>query len=307
MMATRTPLKPTTALLIGVVSASTAGPIIRAALTAGAPPLLAASLRLCVAALLLTVPGLIYARREYSALTRRQALAAIASGLLLAAHFATFIASFAYASVMTTVVLVSTTPLWIGIAAPIFLKEKASLRVWVGILGAMAGSSLIGLGDTQSATSGDALTGSALALAGAILGAGYFLIGRGLRDRLSLLAYVWPVYGTAGLTLATLLLIKSASGDFALASYPAGAYLWPVLLAILPQLVGHTALNHAYRHFSATIVALSALGEPVGATILAAIFFHETPGGMQIAGAALVLVAIAFGSWPQREQASTPT
>jgi drug/metabolite transporter (DMT)-like permease len=94
---------------------------------------------------------------------------------------------------------VSGRPLFVGLASHLLLREPLSRGMIVALVTAIAGSVLIGLGDLGAGT--HQLWGDVLALVGAIAAAGYFLIGRRLRVRLSLLAYVFPVYGTAALVL----------------------------------------------------------------------------------------------------------
>lgn len=287
-------LNPYLALAIGMLAVSMAGPFIRAALLTGALPLTVAVLRLTIASLVLTVPALLRVRDEYKHLDRRDILLMVVSGLLLAGHFVTWIASFAFTTVMSSVVLVSTTPIWVGLVSPLFLKERNPLRTWAGIALAIGGSVLIGVQDAQANTL--SLRGNFLALAGAILGAGYFMITRRMREQLSLLAYIWLVYGTAAIAL-----LIWTSGQVLFAGFQLGGFaplglLWIVLLALVPHLIGHTSINHALRHVPATIVSLAVLFEPIGSTVLAAIFFAEIPGGVQLLGAALILVGIAFGS-----------
>jgi drug/metabolite transporter (DMT)-like permease len=62
------------------------------------------------------------------------------------------------------------------------------------------------------------------------------------------------------------------------------------------MLIGHTGMNYALRHFRATTVNVAALGEPVGATLLAWIIpaIHEVPRLMALAGGVLVLVGIGL-------------
>jgi drug/metabolite transporter (DMT)-like permease len=112
--------------------------------------------------------------------------------------------SLAYTSVAASVVLVSTYPIFVGLASHLLLRERLSRKMVVALLVATAGSALIGLGDLGD--SPHRLWGDVLALVGGISGAGYFLIGRRLRARLSLLAYIFPVYGTAAVGLMAVML-----------------------------------------------------------------------------------------------------
>jgi len=139
---------------------------------------------------------------------------------------------------------------------------------------------------------GQAFWGGLLALVGAITAAGYLLIGRGLRSRVSLVSYVFVVYGVAAVFLV---LIMFAAGLPAF-GYPAVTYLWFVLLAVFPQLIGHSTYNWALGYLSAAYVSIALLGEPIGSTILAYILLQETPTPLKIFGAILILAGIYIAS-----------
>ena len=139
---------------------------------------------------------------------------------------------------------------------------------------------------------GRAFFGDLLALVGALAGAGYLLIGRRLRVSVSALTYVFVVYGMAALVLIGIMLVAGQSPI----SYPPMTYLWFVLLALVPQLIGHSTYNWALGYLSAAYVSIALLGEPIGSTILAYILLDETPSGLKIFGAILILIGIYVAS-----------
>ncbi len=289
-------MKPYLALVLGVCASSTAAILIRLSQETGVSSLVIAAYRLTIAALVLTVLALQKrAWREYAKLTRTEIVTILVSGLLLGAHFATWITSLAYTSVASSVVLVSTTPLWVGLASPLVLRERNSPLVWIGILVAVGGGAVIGLADAGSAEL-TAARGDVLALVGAIAWAGYMMIGRRLRERLSLLAYLWLVYGTA----AAILAVGAVLSGRPLTGYRPEAYAWMTLLALAPQLIGHSSVNYALRHLSATFVAVSVLGEPIGSTLLAIPLLGEKPGGGQLIGGGLILIGVGLASRGER-------
>ena len=67
-------------------------------------------------------------------------------------------------------------------------------------------------------------------------------------------------------------------------------------LAAGPMLIGHTGMNYALKHYRATTVNVAALGEPVGASVIAWLVpaIHEVPGFWTVIGGLLVLVGIAM-------------
>jgi len=262
--------------------------------------LVIAAWRLLLATLILAPITLATRRAELHGLTRREWASALLAGLLLALHFATWITSLAYTSVTASVALVSTSPLFVGLISHLLLRERLSREMAGALLVTMTGSILIGLGDLGAST--HRLWGDVLALVGAMAGAGYFLIGRRLRARLSLLAYVFPVYGIAAAALAIIML---ASGFPALPHRPQtwGSLL---LLALGPQILGHSSLNWALRYLSATYVTIATLGEPIGSTILAWWLLEERPSLWAVAGGALILAGIAVASYAERPPRTSP-
>lgn len=277
---------------MGVLATSTAAIVIRFAQEAAVPSLVIAAYRLAFSTLILSAMGLRQQGwREYVKLTTIEAVMLLLSGLFLGMHFASWVTSLEYTSVLSSVVLVSTTPLWIGLAAPFLLGERNPLWTWIGILVAMVGGVVIALADVVP-TGVAATWGDILALTGAIMGAGYMLIGRRLRQRLSLFAYIWLVYGVA----AVVLVAWAVLARLPLTGYGLDAIVWMALLALVPQLIGHSSLNYALGHLSATFVAVAALGEPIGSTLLAILLLGEVPSGDQLLGSGLILFGIALAS-----------
>ncbi len=286
-------LRPYLGVGVGIATTSTAAILIRLA-QVGAHSLVIAAWRLTLATLILAPIALSTRRPELRGLTRRDWSNALASGLLLAIHFGTWITSLAYTSVAASVVLVSTYPIFVGLASHLLLRERLSRRMIVALLVATAGSVLIGLGDLGD--SPHRLWGDVLALVGGISGAGYFLIGRRLRSRLSLLAYVFPVYGTAAVALMAVMLASS------LPQVPQQpqTWLWILLMALGPQILGHSSLNWALRYLSATYVTIATLAEPTGSALLAWWLLGERPTLWAVVGGALTLAGIAVASHTER-------
>ncbi len=297
---------PVVVLTAGILAVSTASIFIRYA-QREAPSLVIAAYRLTIAAAILSVPLGVRHRAELRALSRREVALALVSGVFLAVHFATWISSLAYTTVASSVVLVTTTPLWVGLLSPVVLGERLTVPIMVGMMATLVGGSLIGIGDAchglvcnwQAAFAGGALWGDFLALVGAWAAAGYFLIGRRLRANTSLMVYIGLTYGMAALVLDGLVLFSGQP----VVGYRPQTYLWFLLLALVPQLVGHTSFNWALRYLSAAFVAITLLGEPVGSTVLAYVFLHEIPSALTLIGAILILGGIAVASLHERKPA----
>ena len=277
------PFNPYFALIIGVFAVSTGAIFAR---LADAPALVIAAYRVGLATLILAPLAWFKARHEIAALSRRELKLAVVSGFFLAMHFATWISSLDYTSVANSVVLVNTNPLWVGLLTPFIVKERVKRATVVSIIISVIGGSIIGYGDF--ATGGKALLGDALALIGSICAAIYLLLGRNLRRKLSLLPYIFICYGSAALILWIIVLCLGLPlSGFSRTTVFA---LWG--MALISQLTGHTSYNWALKWFSAGLIAVSLLGEPIGATILAYIIFNEGLTAYKIIGGIFILAAI---------------
>jgi len=301
----RPPLPPLVVMLFGILTISTGSIIVRYA-QAYAPSLVIAAWRMILATLILAPITLTRYRRELTVLTRKELALAALSGFFLALHFASWITSLEYTSVASSVVFVTTTPLWVALLAPFTLRERLSRTVLSGIALALAGGVVVGFSDTCSLTStagltcpgladffrGRAILGDVLATIGAIMAGVYVIIGRRLRAKYSLVTYISLVYGAAALFLAALMLAQG-SHPF---GYPPSAFAWFLLLAMVPQLLGHSSFNWALGYVSVGLVSVALVGEPIGATLLAYLILHETPTAFKLFGAILILIGIVIAS-----------
>lgn len=277
-------------LSTGIVAIAFASILIRFAQAEDVPTLSIAAWRLIFASLVLLPYAWVTHRDEIRDLSRRELGLLAASGVFLGLHFATWIASLGYTSVASSVVLVSMGPLFVGLGSWIFLNERPTAQLALGILMAAVGSIVISWGDFGQGH--DQLLGDLLALAGAVMVAGYFMIGRKVRARRSLTAYIAPVYGGAMLTLIVIVLV----GRQPMFGFSLTAYGWMLALGLVPQLIGHSTLNWALRHLSATYVSIVTLAEPLGSGILAYIVLGEAVSWLTAAGGALILVGIYVAS-----------
>ena len=279
----RPPFNPSLALISGVLAVST-GAIF--AKLAEAPALVIAAYRVGLASLILAPIAWWQARDELLGLEKKDYMLALLSGFFLALHFSTWISSLSYTSVANSVVLVNTNPLWVGILTPLISKDRLTLMTKIGIVISVIGGAIIGAGDF--ATGGQALWGDFLALLGSICAAIYLLLGRNLRRKLSLLAYVIICYGSAAIILWVLVIALGLQ----VVGFSSGTYAAFAGMAFISQIIGHTSYNWALKWFSASLIAVSLLGEPIGATIIAYIIFDETLTWTKLIGGSLILAAI---------------
>ena len=287
---------PALVLLLALVGISFAGPLTR---LSHAHPLAIATWRLGFA--LLLIAAMLVGRgewRQWRRLGAREIGLACGAGVLLALHFWSWNASITMTTVAASVVLVNTQPVIVALLSAFWLREVPGRRQWIGIAIAMLGALVVAgpdLVETGVAARRAAL-GNLLAVVGAITAAVYFVTGRRLRGTLDLWPYVGLVYGACFVALVVLSLAKGVK----LSGQPPRELAIFAALAIGPMMLGHTGLNWALRYLPAYVVNLTLLGEPVGATIIAALLpgIREVPAGATLVGGALILLGVLSASRP---------
>ena len=282
-------------LVVGIIGVSLAAIWIRLAIDAAIPhnrigfSLFLAASRLIVAALILLVTRKNLMLPE----TKPQAYYyAIAAGICLGIHFATWITSLAYTSIAASTVLVTTNPIWVGLFSWWWYREKLPRQSIVAVGIALIGGMMIAIADTNSSGSySNPLLGDILALMGAVMSSLYIIFGsQAQRVGLSTGNYIAIAYSTAAVGLFPLPFLA----DTSYFGYGGKVYLYVFMMAVMSQVVGHTSLNWSLRWVSPTLVSLSLLFEPVVASLVGAIVFDEIPSGYSLLGGLIVLLGIAI-------------
>jgi drug/metabolite transporter (DMT)-like permease len=216
----------------------------------------------------------------------RQLVLCALSGCFLSIHFLSWIESLKLTSVASSVVLVTTSPIFASAFAYLALGEKLSRRTALAIAICFAGSFIIGRGDFGLGA--ESLRGDIYALIGAASAGAYFTIGRSLRRDLGHIEYAFLTYSAA----AVLLLAWAFGRGHAMSGFEPVNYVWFLLLAAGPQVLGHTSLNWALKYLPASRVTVFVLGEPIGSALLAWLFFREVPGFSVLVGGVLILYGV---------------
>lgn len=225
-------------------------------------------------------------RSEISILKKRDWIYSLIAGVFLAFHFIFWFESLNYTSVASSTVLVTLQPIFAFAGTYFFFKERLSIKTILSAVIAILGSFIIAWGDFQ--VSGTALYGDLLALIGCALITGYLLFGQDVRKRISLITYTFIVYSISTVTLLVYVLAKGES----LGPHPPSDWFWFIMLAIIPNLLGHTLFNWSLKWVSTNVISIAILFEPVGASILAYYVFHETLSASQITGGIVVIMGI---------------
>jgi drug/metabolite transporter (DMT)-like permease len=214
----------------------------------------------------------------------RQVWLPAVAGVLLAAHFATWITSLELTTIAASVLLVTSSPAFVALIAWWLLKERLAPVGLVGIVLTIVGAAFVVGGDL----SGSRFTGNLLALAGAVAVGGYMLVGQVSRRELGIFEYSVITYSVAGIVLLPIALASGAP----LSGYDAQTWWALAGLLVGPQLLGHTVLNFVLKDFGATVIAVAVMAEPLIAAFLAYLLFGEVPSLLIYPGAACILLGI---------------
>ncbi len=295
---------PQLVLLIGILAVSTASILIRFS-QAEAPSLVIAAYRLIIASLILTPYIFLKQRKALFALPRKSFLLLVLSGFFLALHFAVWISSLEFTTVASSVVLVTTTPIWVALISPLILKEKLNKTILFGLGLAMLGSIIAGLAENCDVADfqlmcsfkndffrGNRMLGNLLALAGANFAAAYLIIGKKVRAKINTIVYIYVVYSFAAIFLLIAVLLSNQP----IFGYSTNFYGIVCLLALIPQIIGHSTYNWALGYLPATFVSIALLGEPIGTILLSTLFLNETPAALEWIGGVLLLSGIFIAS-----------
>jgi drug/metabolite transporter (DMT)-like permease len=270
-------------ILLAILAVSTAAILLK---LSDSHPLAKAFWRLLIAWVAILPFALGRSLRHDERPLRGDVLLMVLAGLALGVHFASWIWSFEFTRVSTSVLLVTTHPILVAGVSVIAFKERLGRWAIIGIAVALLGSGVI-VGTDVRFSPGAAI-GDVLAIIGAAMAGIYILLGSRVRKRVSLPVYAIIVYGTAMLLM---LAVMIGIGENPVVRDPM-EYLIFAGLAFGPMIVGHTLYNWALGYVSPTLVSVSLLGEPVVSTILAILILSEFPSFWFYPGAPLVLIGI---------------
>ena len=273
---------------MGVFSVSTAAILIK--LASEAHPLAIAFYRMFISVLVFIIITFIYRMRRINdikvfTVKSNQVFRIIISSFGLAMHFCFWVWSLSFTSVASSVLLVTTNPFIVLLFSWIIWSHPIRLKMIIGMFIGLIGGTIIIFGDSQYTNN---ITGDLLALLGSLCIVPYVLCGRSLRKDMHILTYNLYVYGLATIFLFILIILFQIE-LFNLSLY---TYFMLFLVALIPQVIGHSLLNWVLGYASAVLVTISVMAEPIIATILAVFILDEIPSLYWYLGGGLILLGI---------------
>jgi len=284
------PSIPYVGIAVAIVGVSFASIFIR---WSESPPLVIAAYRMLLVSIILLPFAAITSRYEIRTMSQRDMGILILIGAILAAHFYAYITAVKMTTVASAILLATCHPVIVGIISILILKDTKR-AVGIGILAGMSGLVIITLGDLG----GGNIDGDIIALISGVFFSAYLLLGRVLRQRVSIITYVFVVFSSCALVLLA-------------AAFITGQVMWPMPaselliflgLAVISTIMGHLLFNFSLRYLSASVISVSYLGEPVGAILLAAMLLDEIPSVYVLVGGMMILVGILLTVRTERNQ-----
>ena len=255
-------------------------------LAAPTHPVAMAAIRLLLSALLLS-PFVFRALRAHPGSVAPWVWPACLAGVFYALHFGLWVWSLGLTTIAASVTLVTATPLLLAVWAAVTGIDRPDRRLWLALALAAVGVAIIG--GLDFGTSPSALAGDAMALGGAAAMAGYMIVVRRL-GVIDVLAFT----GVATLVGGVILALTAGAAGVSLVPASGESLMYLALAALIPQLVGHSALTYALRHVAPTIVGIATLGEPVGATLLGWLLLAEIPEVGTLVGCGVTVFAVGL-------------
>ena len=272
-------------LTVGTIAISTSAPFIK---LAGMRPFALASGRLLGVAILYALVGRDLAS-AWRGLERRERARAIFAGMFLAAHLGCWIWAFEFTDLPSAVLLLVLQPLFAAWFGSFVFREKVTSSAITAVILAIAGLLIITFDDlTISPTQ---LVGDALAAAASLFMVIFMSLGRTLRPRMSLPAYMTMTYGGAGVWSLILALLMGVP----LLGYPTSSYLWLLGLIFITTGVGHAAFNYVLPHVRLFTVNIATVAEPALSILGAVLFLGQRLTVYELMGGILLVAALFVG------------
>ncbi len=278
------------ALAVGVICIGLSAIFVR---QADAPGAVTSFYRMAIAALVMAWPFYRRAKAQ-GGLPRRSVFIALLGGLFFAADLALWATGVVMSGATNPTLLANTAPLWVGLGATVFFRERLNSQFWAGLLLAMSGAVFIlGLDSLRAVTFG---MGTLSGLLAGIFYGGYTLITQRGRVSLDSLTYFWPAAVSSTLVLLILVLILGQP----LTGYSTATYLNFLALGLITQVLGYLAVNYTLGYLPASIVSPTLLGQPVITALLAGPLLGEELSAWQVISGVVVLVGVYLVHRSQR-------
>jgi drug/metabolite transporter (DMT)-like permease len=218
---------------------------------------------------------------------------AIICGILFGADIALWNSSIMLSKASISTLLANLAPIWVGLGALFFMKEKPGKIFWVGTFIALAGVVMI-VGGRQ--VFGNELTlGNGLAILASMFYGAYLLTVRKGRNTLDTFSFT-----TISMITSTIVLgIISLFSGVPMWGFSTPSWIYLIALGIVPQVIGWLTINQALGHISPTVASVSLLSQSVFTAIFSVPVLSEYLSWPEMLGAIVVLAGIFLVNSPK--------
>ena len=188
----------------------------------------------------------------------------------------------------TAAMLIQVSPVLIALLAAIFLDERFTVHLGVGLTLAFAGVALIALSTSPGGGHSDVI-GVLLCLVSAVAYSISLILQKPLMVRLPAVHVTWLACTVGAISCLPF------AGDLVrqTADAPASSVWWLVYLGVFPTAIAFTTYAFALRHMSASNLGVTTYLVPPITIVMGVIFLSEAPPTMAYAGGVLALVGVA--------------
>jgi drug/metabolite transporter (DMT)-like permease len=273
--------KPRFALALGVLFISIFPILIKMNLT---PPFVSAFYRMAIA-LAVLLPYILFTGK-LKKMSVKLTLFSMLCGLLFGMDVGVWNFAIQNSTATQATLLTNLSPIWVGIGAFFFLKDKPKRNFWIGAIIAICGMVL--LVGVHTVLNLDFNLAFCSAILSGMLYAGYMLLSKKILSNIDVWNFMTLTLLSSTITLAVL----SLSTGESFIGYSSLGWFTLTIQGLVCQLAAWLLISYATQHMRATRVSVSLLGQAVLAAIFASIFIHETISVQMVIGGLFLLFGI---------------
>lgn len=187
----------------------------------------------------------------------------------------------------TASMLMQVSPVLIAVLAAVFLRERFTTFMAVGLVLAFTGVALIGF--STSSGGGRDVLGVALCLVSALAYSVSLILQKQAVGRVPALSVTWLACTTGAVVCLPFL----GSLVHQMRAAPVSSSLWLVYLGAFPTAIAFTTYAYALQHMDVSRLGVTTYLVPPITVVMGLVFLGETPPSLAYAGGVLALIGVA--------------
>ncbi|MBN2164710.1 MAG: DMT family transporter [Marinilabiliaceae bacterium] len=271
------------ALISGAIIIGSSPVLIKAA---SAPGIVTSFYRMSIGAIILFVPFLIVVKKRKSEISRDGVMLSILGGICFGIDMSVWSTGIVASNATIPTISANMAPVWAGLGAWLFLKEKVHKGFWIGIFIAFIGVSIMLLKDFG--ISNGVVKGFVHGLIAGVFYGIYYLITQQGRKRISTIGFLF----ISSLTSSVVLFIVMIIFNYSFFGYDSNTYYLFIIYGVVVQVVGWWLINYSQGYLRAIVVSPILLGQPVVTALIAYLILKEEHSLLNIVGGVVVLLGI---------------